>query len=102
MVLMEKPKYLKVSTVIITEMGMAASEISVVRIFSKKKYSTTATTAAAASSLPRKVFTEDSMNVAWRIVTCGSPMPGGSPFFNWASASSILSVSLTVSAPGCF
>ena len=82
MVLMEKPKYLKVNTVIITDIGIAASEISVVRIFSRKKYSTTATTAAAAISLPRRVLTEDSMKVAWRMVICGSPMPGGNPFFN--------------------
>ena len=79
MVLMEKPKYLKTSTVAMNEIGMATSEITVVRTFSKNKYKTTATTANANINLPLSVFTDDSINVAWRMVTLGSPMPGGIP-----------------------
>ena len=88
MVLIDRSKYLNTSTVTMNEIGIATSEISVVRTLAKKKYKTTATTTNASMSLLFKLFTDDSIKLAWRMVTCASPMPAGCPFFNSCSAAS--------------
>ena len=96
------PSHWNTSAVTASDSGIAVSEISVVRTDSRKANSTIATMIAPSRSASATLPIDALMKSAWRNSTRGAASPGGRPCFSSASAASMLRVSFTVSAAGCF
>ena len=101
-VLIDMPNALNTSTVIRIEIGMAISEMKVVRTFSRNRKRMTATTATASSStfstLPMEVW----MKLACLNRISSAWTPFGRNCAKSLNARSTSAVSSVVSAPGCF
>ena len=102
MVLIDRPAKWKTMAAVRIDTGIAVSEITVVRTFSRKAKRTTATTAVASSSTVRTLPIEVSMKLAWRNRMLSARMPEGSVRDRSASAASTSRVRRTVSMSGCF
>lgn len=102
MVLMDRPIALNTRAVIRMDIGMAVSEMSVVRRLSRNRNSTTATMIAPSRSASSTLPIEARMKLACLKITSGALIPAGSERVSSASAASISAVSFTVSAAGCF
>ncbi len=100
--LIDRPSAWNTRAVTASDSGIAVSEITVVRTFSRKRNSTMATRIAPSRSASRTLLTEASMKSAWRNETSGADRPGGSVRARAASADSTTRVSAIESAPGCF
>ena len=102
MVLMERSASQNTIAVTITDIGIATSEISVVRVSIKNKKSTMPTITNASRSTVRTLPMELSMKVACRNCTASVVTPGGKVLRSDASVRSSSRVNARVSTPGCF
>src|SRR5262245_55073447 len=89
-------------TVIRIEIGMAVSEIAVVRQFNRNRNKTAATTTSASASTLLTLSIDVSMNDACRNKISMVVIVLGSTRLSSVSAASISLVSFSVSALGCF
>jgi hypothetical protein len=102
MVLMERPANQNTIAVTNTDIGIATSEMSVVRASIRNKNSTMPTMTSASKSTVRTLPIEFSMKVAWRNCTSRVVMPAGSVVRIESRVRSSSRVSARVSTPGCF
>ena len=101
-VLMDRPARWKAIAVARIEIGMAVSEITVVRTFRRNANSTMATTTMASTRTRSTLAMEVSMKFAWRNRTWSALIPFGRVAVTSFRAASISRVSFTVSMSGCF
>jgi hypothetical protein len=101
-VLIDRSKSQNTIAVIAIDIGIASSEISVVRTFSRKTNRTTVTISSASNSTFCTFRIEFSMKSAWRNCTATVVISRGIEPRRVSSWRSISRVSATVSTPGCF
>ena len=102
MVLIDSPKYLKTSAVIRIEIGIAVSEINVVRQLNRNRNSTIATTISASTRTRSTLPIDASIKFDCLNRMSFSRTSAGTTRAMSSRAVSISRVSFTVSALGCF